>query len=284
MTYKILRIVNNNVVISLDASEREVVLRGKGIGFQKKPGMELDEDAIEKVYSLQDAQSDKIYSYLNEIPMEYFLLVEQMLKQIQSEYQIDISTDSALALVDHIHFAIKRAEEGMLFHNPLLFEIRTYYPNEFMAGKKAIDYVNMRLNVNLPEDEAGFIALHFVNSNLGNKMDWTYKITEMISGSLKVVEEFYGMPLKEGTVNYSRMITHLKFFGQRLFKREGKPHEEEFLAPMVQERYPNEYACACKVGEYIEQTYHKEVGEEEKTFLAIHLRRLQKDLKSNENV
>ena len=35
--YKILRIINNNVVFSVNERGDEIILRGKGIGFQKRP-------------------------------------------------------------------------------------------------------------------------------------------------------------------------------------------------------------------------------------------------------
>ncbi|TBW74067.1 CAT RNA binding domain-containing protein, partial [Staphylococcus epidermidis] len=50
--YHISKILNNNVIICIN-SNQEVILIGKGIGFNKKPGMVVDDNAsIEKVYKL----------------------------------------------------------------------------------------------------------------------------------------------------------------------------------------------------------------------------------------
>lgn len=49
---KIAKILNNNVVITLDDRHEETVVMGKGIGFKKKPGDTLDESLIEKVFTL----------------------------------------------------------------------------------------------------------------------------------------------------------------------------------------------------------------------------------------
>ena len=51
--YEITKTLNNNVIICT-SDNHEVVLIGKGIGFNKKVGMTLDDSAsIEKVYKLE---------------------------------------------------------------------------------------------------------------------------------------------------------------------------------------------------------------------------------------
>ena len=43
---KVLRVLNNNVVLSCDDDGQEVILTGRGIGFRAHPGQEVDPDAI----------------------------------------------------------------------------------------------------------------------------------------------------------------------------------------------------------------------------------------------
>ena len=49
---QILRVINNNVISSLDDEKREVVVMGKGVGFQKKAGDLVDASRIEKIFQL----------------------------------------------------------------------------------------------------------------------------------------------------------------------------------------------------------------------------------------
>ena len=59
--YKISKILNNNVIICTN-KDQEVVLIGKGIGFNKKQGLILDESAsIEKVYKLDQDKHKEHY-------------------------------------------------------------------------------------------------------------------------------------------------------------------------------------------------------------------------------
>ena len=51
---QITRIINNNIVISEDNSHSEVVLMGRGLGFQRHPGDVIDSDKVEKTYIMKD--------------------------------------------------------------------------------------------------------------------------------------------------------------------------------------------------------------------------------------
>ena len=47
------KVINNNVLSTHDENNREIVLMGKGIGFQKKVGDEVAEDKIEKKFGFR---------------------------------------------------------------------------------------------------------------------------------------------------------------------------------------------------------------------------------------
>ena len=50
--YKITKIINNNFVCSVNDRGEEIILRGSGIGFQKKAADTADDSRIEKIYSM----------------------------------------------------------------------------------------------------------------------------------------------------------------------------------------------------------------------------------------
>lgn len=51
---KIEKVINNNVVSALEDG-REVVVMGKGIGFQLRAGMDIPNELIEKVFRLDQS-------------------------------------------------------------------------------------------------------------------------------------------------------------------------------------------------------------------------------------
>ena len=52
---KIIKIVNNNIVTSLDEQNREIIVMGRGLGFGRKPGMTIEDEKVEKVFRLNSA-------------------------------------------------------------------------------------------------------------------------------------------------------------------------------------------------------------------------------------
>ena len=52
---KIIKIVNNNIVTSLDEQNREIIVMGRGLGFGRKPGMPIEDEKVEKVFRLNTA-------------------------------------------------------------------------------------------------------------------------------------------------------------------------------------------------------------------------------------
>lgn len=50
---KIIKIVNNNIVTSLDEQNREIIVMGRGLGFGRKPGMPIEDEKVEKVFPAQ---------------------------------------------------------------------------------------------------------------------------------------------------------------------------------------------------------------------------------------
>ena len=51
---KIVRIYNNNVIVSLDSDNDEMIVIGKGIGFKKKIGDQVEIEKVEKIFTLKD--------------------------------------------------------------------------------------------------------------------------------------------------------------------------------------------------------------------------------------
>jgi transcriptional antiterminator len=58
---RIEKILNNNVIIAEHPSYEEVVLIGKGIGFNHKHGDFIDTDAIEKLFVLKNEKEQENY-------------------------------------------------------------------------------------------------------------------------------------------------------------------------------------------------------------------------------
>ena len=158
---KVLKVINNNIVKSLDSDNHEVIVVGKGLGFKKKTGDYIDKELIAKIYTSKDRkESNKLTELLERMPLEHIQVSNEVISFAKVSLGRKLNDNIYLTLTDHISFALERYSKGIILKNALLWEIKRFYSHEFLIGKEALSIIHKRLGVNLPEDEAGFIALH----------------------------------------------------------------------------------------------------------------------------
>ncbi|HFP8254892.1 TPA: PRD domain-containing protein, partial [Enterococcus faecium] len=216
-----------------------------------------------------------------DIPAEEIEWVKQVVELAEDKLKVEFSPNIYLTLTDHLHYAITRAKENIQLPNPLLFETKKFYPKEYQAAKEALLFVKQKTGVELSEDEAGFIAFHFVNSQQGNEdMQVTMTATTMVRDILSIISKFFGIVFDEESLNYQRIITHLQFFAQRYLKGEGSDEQDEFLYALVQGKYPKAFHCVERINEYLRQTQKQEMGIAEQIYLTIHIQRVVSEKKS----
>lgn len=274
---KITRVINNNVICAVNPRRQELILLGNGIGFQKKKGDPVDIEKIEKEFYLKSKNvAGKLYALLAQIPMEYMRVSESIIKTAKLELKAELNDNIYITLTDHISFAVTRNKNGVELKNGLLWEIKKFYASEYKVALKALDIINREFNVNLKEDEAGAIALHIINAELGYDMEGTVKITQFIQKILKIVRYYFKVDLDEDSLYYVRFITHLKFFAYRLFSTTNIPIENRDIdfQELIKSKYKEEYQCSLKIREQIRQVYGKELTDEDLIYLAVHIRRV----------
>ena len=274
---KISKVINNNVLSAFDENGQEVVLMGRGLGFKAKTGDDIDESRVQKVFCIENsALSRQFQEMISNIPMEHMQISADIISYAKNECGMELNQSIYVALTDHINFAIERYQKKMLFSNPLLREVRTFYREEYLIGTFALDLIERRLGITFPADEAASIALHIVNAEYNTRMRDTIDMTKIIQDVLKLVGDYFHIELDETSTSYERMITHLRFLAQRIYTSETIDDDtgvSEFHA-MIRQMYPEEYACSRGVKDFIWQTYGHEVSEEEVSYLSVHIRRV----------
>lgn len=222
---KVLKKINNNVVLAINDKEEEVFVVGKGLGFMKAP-YTLDEssDIIEKIYVQKG--NLKFNTLFNNIPSEIILVSEEIITQAKEFLRTKLNDSMLIGLSDHIHAALERKKDGEELVNSLQWELKHIYPTEVTMGYKALNIIKEKLGVQLPESEATFIALHFVNGQLNNShFSDTAKITQIIKDILSIVKYHYRVNIDEQSINFSRFVIHLRYFIHRLMNNESLPKE-----------------------------------------------------------
>ena len=269
------KVINNNIVSAYDETGREVVVMGRGIGFGVRAGAVIDNSKIEKVFRIKSqGVAEQFKELLANMPLEHAQISNDIISYAKSTLKLKLNQSIYVTLTDHINFAIERYQKGINLENALLWEIKRFYPQEYGLGRYAIDLIRERLHVSLPEDEAGFIALHFVNAEYGTDIRDALHFPNQMKDILDSVTRELGIRLDEGSLHYERFITHVKFLLQRVYRKELLPDEESELAEMMKKKYPKEYACSEKIADYIEEAAGCRLSAEEIMYLSIHIRRI----------
>ncbi|MER5029795.1 BglG family transcription antiterminator LicT [Pantoea anthophila] len=274
---KIAKVLNNNVVVVQDEQGREQVVMGRGLAFQKRVGDSLDTAQIEKVFALQsDLLVRRLEELLNQIPAEVMTTCDRIIN-LAAQRLGKLQESLYITLTDHCFFAIERQKKGLAIKNVLLWDIRRLYPREFELGQEARAIIARRLNVELPEDEAGFIALHLVTAQLNNEMPEVMDVTRVMQDVLQLVKYQLQLDYDESSLRYQRFVTHLKFFAQRMLTRTVVDDDDVSLHTAVKENYPKAWKCAVKIAQHLQQSYQRDLTAEEMMFLAIHIERVRKE-------
>lgn len=270
------KILNNNVVLTLNEKNKEIIVMGRGIAFKKKVGDNVSKESIDKVYTLSDKEtSSKFQQLISDIPMEYMSLSDDIINNAKITLGKKLSDSIYIGLTDHIHTAILRSKEGVTVKNAVLWDTRRFYKEEFAIGMKALGLIEERFGIRLPDDEAGFIALHIVNAQKDQDIKVIYKITKVMQEVSNIVKYYFGISFDEESVYYYRFITHLKFFSERLI--EGKTYtgeEDDGLLDVIKVKYKNAYECVEKIALFISEKYNYVLANEEKLYLTIHIEKV----------
>lgn len=269
------KVINNNIISAYEKSGAEVIVMGRGIGFKKKQGEVVPADQISKIFRIKSRTlAEQFKELLANMPLERVRISDEIISHAKDHLKLKLNQSIYVTLTDHINFAIERVSQGIEPQNALLWEIKRFYPQEFQLGIYALELIHDRLGILLPEDEAGFIALHFVNAEYGTDIRDAVKFPDQMQAIVDIVERELGILLDESSLHYERFMTHIKFLIQRIYRKELLSSEDRELSLMMQRKYPREYQCSVKVAEYIMQATGCRLSEEEIMYLSVHIRRV----------
>ena len=206
---RVLKVFNNNVVSIITEDKREGIVTGAGVGFAKKP--------------------------------------ENIIKYAENKLGTKLNENIYLTLTDHISFAVERAKSGMIMPNLILNETQALYKKEFEVGKWAIKHIKKKTNVKLSDGEAGYIAIHIIDATNGAPDNDAIKMIDTVKKVINIIEKTYNIKIGTETLNYSRLVTHLKLMDKKIVK------------------------CIDDIASAIEEEYDYTSNQSEKVYLMMHI-------------
>ncbi|WP_057915259.1 BglG family transcription antiterminator [Peribacillus muralis] len=222
------------------------------------------------------------------IDHQIYQTVKKMLETIDNELHLKIENDQELfrALCLHLKPALHRLQYGINLTNPLLQDIKSKYPHAFQAAVIAGIVLKQELEMEINENEIGYLALHLGAAMENNKIGHQSKKCIIVCASgvgsarllaNKIKARFGASVDIVGTTEYYKLnqisMHSLDFIISTI------PISKEFPLPVIQ---VNSILGGNDLGK-IEKLFSKEVNQKLK-YIREELVFLQKNLVSREGV
>ncbi|WEZ16777.1 BglG family transcription antiterminator LicT [Bacillus safensis] len=273
---EIIKVLNTSVVLAKRDDGKEIIVMGKAIGFKNKPGSLIQESDIQKVYVLEDqSTSNDLAELMRETPEEFLIMTDEIISYAKRRLSTHLNEHLYISLTDHLFMATKRFKENLTIQNRLLWEVKKFYPEEFSIGLHALELIEKQLGIQLPEEEAANIAFHLVNAQqTKDNLNQIVMMTNMVKDILNIIKMHYKIDIPTDTINYSRFLTHLQFFVQRLLENKMLETDDHDLIDQIMRKYPEEVKCVEKIEKYIKTNVDYTISNDEKMYLIIHVNRV----------
>lgn len=267
---KVIKNINNNVSLCVDNNGREVIAFGKGIGFIKPP-YEVPLSQIERTfYNISNINSEIIKN----IPLSIINASMRIVDAVEKNLNVTLMSSATLALADHIDFAIQRLNKAIMLDVALQEDMKQIYPDEMNEAYKALVIIEEETGVKLDQNEAGTIALHFVNNQIDGKENNQIMSKSIIEKSICIIEKEFNISINKENFNYSRFATHVDYLLKRTLKNSQIESENISMFETLKKQYPITYNCALNISDLFKKKLNIELNDEEKLYLILHINRL----------
>jgi len=273
--FRVERVIGNNVVLVHDPDVRkDLILLGKGLGFSVKPGLMIpfDDPRIEQRFRTDDQTEMTQYQRLTEaVDPKVIQVTEHIFQMIEEDLTAVVNDHAKSALPSHIQFAVYRMKNGMEILNPFLNETKSLYPKEYEVAKKAAEYIGCEFDLEVEEEEVGFLTLHIFSATQHVPVKELVKLSNTLTDMVELIENQMGFSIPRESMDYIRLITHLRFAVERI--KLGKTEKNPFIKE-IKKKYKEEYKLAVQLSKVMGDNWGYPVPEDEIGYLAMHLYRL----------
>lgn len=277
---RVIKVLNNSIILAMDNNGKECILMGKGIGYQKSIGHVIRKEDIDKVFYLVDKNLLKNFiKVTSEIDEIIFTITNSVIDYAYTTYKIEVLDHLYLSLADHISFAIERTKQGLEKTNFNYIEIVKYHHDELDIGNYALKLIKEILEIELPSSEASSIGLHFVNATINKPtIDEQEKINSIINDIEVLVQKNLNTTLNKTTFSYSRFLAHITYFADRVVNGNEFVDEDNSLYINLTHSLPDEYHIVEEIGNLVFTKYQIKITNQEKLYLIIHIHRIKSEV------
>jgi beta-glucoside operon transcriptional antiterminator len=277
------KVLNNNVVISVDSSGDERVLMGRGLGFQVKADQAIDPSKVEKTFVLdRGGDGDHARLLLASVPYDVIEAVTTAVDEAERMLGRSLGRRLPLAVIDHIQFVLERMKDGIRMPTAAMPELRVLHPQEFAAATAMARSVGTSLETSLPDEESVFLTMHILNATRDEPNGTAALLFRRVQHVVTTVERGLGVGLDVDSADYARFILHIQFLLQRLVAKSMLRGADTSFFEFAKRSYPRSYAIANDVKDYVSAATGSDLTDEELLYVIVHVERLANQMSSSE--
>lgn len=273
------KVLNNNVVISIDESGRECVLMGRGLGFGLTTDDTVDPTKVEKTFIL-DAGPDGEHErrLLTDAPYAVIEAVTRAVDEAERALARNLGRRFTIAVIDHVQYVIERLDQGLRIPTTTMPELRVLHPQEYAAAERMAGSISTSLDRELPPEESVFLTMHLLNATRDEPNGTAALLFRRVQHVVHVVEHGLGITLDVEGPDYARFILHVQFLLQRLVNRTMLSSGDTSFFEFAKHSYPGSYAIATDVKTYVAAATGSELTDEELLYVIVHVERLKSQI------
>jgi len=130
-------------------------------------------EIIDLYIYIKGSKSQHINEDIFDTDLDLRCMIYEMINQYDSTiaYQLKQDKDFIKGLIAHLRPTIIRLKHGIEIQNRFLKEIKSMYPKVYEKAQKVAKVIEDRFNFKIPQQEVGFLAIHFGGAEVRLKRD-----------------------------------------------------------------------------------------------------------------
>ncbi|WP_432403844.1 BglG family transcription antiterminator [Wukongibacter sp. M2B1] len=217
---------------------------------------------------------------MNLIDKEIIREIEMVIRDAEESLEYSLTDSSYAGLIVHLALAIQRIKnnEKITMQDDILTEL--IHSNEYEIAEKIANQISKYLEVDIPNDEIGYITMHLKGSKMRNgayKNDFkdidefiigNFELTKLVNEMIKIAENESGYSLKDNENLLVGLVSHLRPSIDRLKMNLDIRNP---LLSKIKEIYPEIFEISKKSAQVINKRFNVEMPEAEIGFIAMHI-------------
>lgn len=251
--YTISKVISQSFVCATTNKNQKVILKGNKIGITK------DLKDISNVYEFDTpSYLDKMIEVIKTIPNEYIETCDKVRQYAKEKYDIDIGTNLYIFLPEHMHFAIERQKQEIVYENTVVDIVEKYYSEYFDMAVYGSKILKDTTNISISRDEIGFISLHLLNVSFNSDMSELVEMLNFIRSTMDILKNYDTNVSDNNREEVKKLEVYIKELAKKLFTSH-KLRLDLDKKVNVGNIWSKEYRFAKKICNMVKDEYGKEL-------------------------